>query len=181
MIRSLGTNWILIGQPMIWPQFAQSHNLSLCSSPFCDKYWYPLRHKGVGCAAHDGWLCEGTAIYQNAARSTYYTLHWRQQCAHGEFSIVSFLCSFYWYFLSVQTIGVPVLFASTLKPYDLGLGEHVFKIQFDNAKIISRIVCSVCESTRPSKYRSCANAGERGMGKELCRGCFCGCNFTWTA
>ena len=158
---------------MIWPQFAQSHNLSLCSSPFCDKYWYPLRHKGVGCAAHDGWLCEGTAIYQNAARSTYYTLHWRQQCAHGEFSIVSFLCSFYWYFLSVQTIGVPVLFASTLKPYDLGLEEHVFNIQLNDTNLVSRVVCSICESTRPSKVVSWTEAVYIGEGRSYVRNALC--------
>ena len=57
---------------------------------------------------------------------------------------------------------MPVLFASTLKPYDLGIGEHAFKIQLDKAKIISRVVCSLCESSHTSKVVSSTEALQIG-------------------
>ena len=76
------------------------------------------------------------------------------------------------YFL-VQTIGVPGLFASTLKPYDLGLEEHVFNIQLNDTNLVSRVVCSICESTRPSKVVSRTEAVYIGEGRSYVRNALC--------
>ena len=76
-------------------------------------------------------------------------------------------------YFSVQTIGVPVLFASTLKPYDLGLEEHVFNIQLNDTNLVSRVVCSICESTRPSKVVSRTEAVYIGEGRSYVRNALC--------